>query len=172
MSAGDRLTKHAIIGTQAGRQGAGQTCPEDLVLCHSCGWMLCSEYHRHIEDIVAVHEDAARAEERERAERAERALEALGRERNTWARQQADLRDERDTAVGEAEKIRGNAAATENDLIAMLTNVEAERDALAATVERVRALADADETKSFVRKADLLAALDTPAPEQPDGGAA
>lgn len=42
------LAEHSLIGTQAGRQGAGQTIPDDLVLCFSCGWMRMGEYGTHV----------------------------------------------------------------------------------------------------------------------------
>ena len=44
------------------------------------------------------------------ADRLRAALEALGRERNTWARQRADMRDERDTAREDAERARAERA--------------------------------------------------------------
>lgn len=40
--------RHALIGVQHGRQGAGQTIPEDLALCVSCGWMSGSDYAEHL----------------------------------------------------------------------------------------------------------------------------
>lgn len=46
--AAEVLAEHSLAGAQAGRQGAGQTIPEDLVLCWSCGWMRMSEYAAHI----------------------------------------------------------------------------------------------------------------------------
>lgn len=57
------VTEHQIIGTQTGKQGAGQVVPEDSVLCVKCGWMRCSDYTWHLSDALA----AGRAEERERA---------------------------------------------------------------------------------------------------------
>ena len=46
------LIAHVIIGTEKGRQGAGQVLPEDLVLDVSCGWMCVSDYHYHLVDVV------------------------------------------------------------------------------------------------------------------------
>lgn len=43
------------------------------------------------------------------------ANEGYLRERNLWARKQADLRDERDTALEEAEKARSERSTVEND---------------------------------------------------------
>jgi len=49
----DNILKwHSIIGTRQGKQGAGQTVPEDIVLCYSCGWMRCSEYHNHLVQVL------------------------------------------------------------------------------------------------------------------------
>lgn len=46
------LTPHIIIGVRGGIQGAGQTLPDDLVLCYSCGWMTTTLYHDHIVEIA------------------------------------------------------------------------------------------------------------------------
>ena len=48
----DYLKPHSILGVEKGRQGAGQTLPEDNVLCYTCGWMTVSDYLDHITDIV------------------------------------------------------------------------------------------------------------------------
>jgi len=53
------VTEHQIIGTQTGKQGAGQVVPEDSVLCIKCGWMRCSDYTWHLSDALAA---AGRAE--------------------------------------------------------------------------------------------------------------
>ena len=47
------LVKHCIIAAQAGKQGAGQTVPEDVVLCSACGWMGVSDYLWHLSDALA-----------------------------------------------------------------------------------------------------------------------
>jgi len=51
-----------------------------------------------------------------RVARLKEALEALGRERNTWARQMADLRDEMETAAERARQDADNANETERIL--------------------------------------------------------
>lgn len=56
----------------------------------------------------------------ERVARLKEALEALGRERNTWARQMADLRDEMETAAERARQDADNANETERLLRAEL----------------------------------------------------
>lgn len=62
------------------------------------------------------------------------ALEALGRERNTWARQMADLRDERDTAreAEAAARLDHGRLATERDV------AQVEADEARAEVARLR----------------------------------
>lgn len=55
------IVTHQIIGTQKGRQGAGQVVPEDLVLCTECGWMRVSDYTWHMSDLVAQVQAEARA---------------------------------------------------------------------------------------------------------------
>lgn len=76
------------------------------------------------------------------------ALDAIARERNTWARQLADMQDERDTARDEAEKARTEAAYQSNERTAAdlrTEDAEAERDRLR---EGVRALIDSpDDTQ-------------------------
>jgi len=72
---------------------------------------------------LAAHDAEVRAKALEDAaqefavelEHARTALEALGTERNTWARQMADLRDELDTARATAEKARTERAAATNE---------------------------------------------------------
>lgn len=51
------------------------------------------------------------------AQRMERALEALGRERNDWARQMADLRDEFDAAVTAREKAESERGEASNEIV-------------------------------------------------------
>ena len=48
------ITEHQIIGTQTGKQGAGQVVPEDSVLCAKCGWMGVSDYLWHLSDALRV----------------------------------------------------------------------------------------------------------------------
>lgn len=57
------------------------------------------------------------------------ALDAIGHERNTWARQMADLRDERDAARDEAAQARLD-----------LGRVTTERDVLDAARDQARAV--------------------------------
>lgn len=54
-------TSHSIIGIQRSRQGAGQTVPEDLVCCLTCGWMRCSDYAPHLLDAArpAIEQEIA-----------------------------------------------------------------------------------------------------------------
>lgn len=52
------------------------------------------------------------------------ALEALGRERNTWARQIADLRDEKDTEIERLEKALSSALEGERDAESRLVRIE------------------------------------------------
>lgn len=70
-----------------------------------------------VEDIIeGLQQETARLEgERRAAQQAAR--EILG-ERNTWARQLADMRDERDAAWEEMEKARTLWAGRENDALA------------------------------------------------------
>ncbi|PZR55266.1 hypothetical protein DNL40_02530 [Xylanimonas oleitrophica] len=65
--------------------------------------------------------------------RARTALDALGTERNAWARQMADLRDDLDAARQEAAEERARRAAAET-----------ERDVLTANVHEIAAEASAD----------------------------
>ena len=39
---------HSVAGADMPRQGAGQTIPELMLLCFTCGWMRASEYHSHL----------------------------------------------------------------------------------------------------------------------------
>ncbi len=55
---------------------------------------------------------------------AEEALEALGRERNTWARQIADLRDEKDTEIERLTKALSSALEGEREAESRLVKVE------------------------------------------------
>lgn len=48
--------QHQVIGVQCAKQGAGQTVPEDLVLCIECGWKRLSDYALHLEDLLAAHD--------------------------------------------------------------------------------------------------------------------
>lgn len=56
-----RVTKHSIIGVHRARQGAGQTLPEDSVLCIKCGWLRLSAYSQHL--TVAAGEQPEEAPE-------------------------------------------------------------------------------------------------------------
>lgn len=70
------------------------------------------------------------------------ALDAIGKERNAWARQMADARDERDAAVAERDDARVNLAEESNARDVMSVNLDDER----AAVERLRAtLAEANQ---------------------------
>jgi len=46
------LKWHSIIGVQKGKQGITQTLPEDIVCCWKCGWMICSDYHFHLVQVL------------------------------------------------------------------------------------------------------------------------
>lgn len=59
--------------------------------------------------------DVARTQAEADRDRSQRALDALLDERNTWARQLADMRDERDTARKEAETQRDQRISVEVD---------------------------------------------------------
>lgn len=58
----DRLAAHSVIGADLPRQGAGQTIPELMILCFTCGWMRASEYHDHLLPVVEREIAAARGE--------------------------------------------------------------------------------------------------------------
>lgn len=48
------LDRHCISGANMPPQGAGQTLPELMILCFSCGWMRASEYHDHVAEVIAA----------------------------------------------------------------------------------------------------------------------
>lgn len=101
------------------------------------------------------------------------ALEAIGRERNTWARQMADLRDERDAARADRDVALDAKAEVENERTRLEVALEdAERDVRGRVageirVEGQRRYTHGDLTASRV----ILAVLDDMADVVASGGA-
>lgn len=69
------------------------------------------------------------------ADRREEALDTLGRERNTWARLMADLRDERDAAKRDAEDARREKNDAQNERDDLDHRLADLRERIAAEIE-------------------------------------
>lgn len=74
-------------------------------------------------------------------DRLTRALREIGKDRNTWARQLADAKDERDTAAAERDQERTRRAETGN-----------ERDALYAVLRELVELKDGPRDDAYERR--------------------
>lgn len=88
-------------------------------------------------------------------ERLREALDAIGRERNTWARQLADMRDERDAACDQAERAETARCGAQNAYDALRVNIEL----LAEDSQAQYEASDYTETVTLGEAAERLRAL-------------
>lgn len=82
-----------------------------------------------------AHPTPATAYWKQVADRREESLDTLGRERNTWARQMADLRDERDAAKRDAEDARRDKNEAQNERDDLDHRLADLRERIAADIE-------------------------------------